>query len=274
MVATMTTLSTPFTFSQSALQDYSDCPRRFQLRYTYQLSWPAVDSEPVVDNERRQIEGQLFHRLVQQYFLGVPSENLSAMANTPNLERWWNNFKKEFEGSGELHPELTLSSPVSNHRLVAKYDLVAVQENKAIIYDWKTYAKRPRDEWMSARWQTRVYRSLLVQAGVHLNGGKLFEPEKIEMIYWYADFPSEPARFQYDTNQFKRDWAAVEKVVEGISALKNFPLTEDEKMCRFCVYRSYCNRGAQAGQMTEAESDMESEATFDLNFEQIGEIEF
>ena len=113
---------------------------------------------------------------------------------------------------------MTLSAPIGNHRLVAKYDLVAVQENKAIIYDWKTYAKRPRDEWMSARWQTRVYRSLLIQAGAHLNNGnKPFEPEQIEMIYWYADFPSDPTRFKYDANQFKRDWSAIEKVVEEIS---------------------------------------------------------
>ena len=270
----MTALPTPFTFSQSSLQDYADCPRRFQLRYIDQLSWPAVDTEPIIENERRQIEGQLFHRLVQQYLLGVPAEYLSMMANTPNLERWWNNFKRELGSLGESHPELTLSAPIGNHRLVAKYDLVAVQKNKATIYDWKTYAKRPRDEWMSARWQTRVYRSLLVQAGAHLNNGESFEPEQIEMIYWYADFPSEPTRFEYNANQFKRDWSAVGKIVGEISGAKEFPLTEDEKMCRFCVYRSYCNRGAQAGQLDEAEAEMESEATFDVNFEQISEIEF
>ena len=270
----MTALPTLFTFSQSSLQDYADCPRRFQLRYMDQLNWPAVDSEPVVENERRQIEGQIFHRLVQQYLLGVSSENLSRMANTPNLERWWNNFKKEFKGIGELHPELTLSSPIGNHHLVAKYDLVAVQDNKALIYDWKTYVKRPREEWMSARWQTRVYRALLVQAGAHLNSGKPFEPEQVEMIYWYADFPSEPTSFKYDANQFKRDGSAIKKVVEEISNAGEFPLTEDEKMCRFCVYRSYCNRGVQAGQIDEADAEMESEAAFDVNFEQISEIEF
>ena len=170
----MADLPTPFTFSQSSLQDYADCPRRFQLRYMDQLSWPAIDTEPVVENERRQIEGQIFHRLVQQYLLGVPSENLSRMANTPNLERWWNNFRKEFDSFDKLHPELTLSSPIGNHRLVAKYDLVAVQDDRATIYDWKTSAKRPRDEWMSARWQTRVYRALLVQAGAHLNNNNPF----------------------------------------------------------------------------------------------------
>jgi CRISPR/Cas system-associated exonuclease Cas4 (RecB family) len=270
----MTTLRTPFTFSQSSLQDYADCPRRFQLRYIDQLSWPAVDAEPVVENERRQIEGQLFHRLIQQYLLGVPSESISRMANTPNLERWWSNFKKEFGAFSEPHPELTLSAPIGNHRLVAKYDLVAIQNGKAIIYDWKTYAKRPRDEWMSARWQTRVYRALLVQAGAHLNNNNSFEPEQIEMIYWFADFPSEPTRSKYDANQFKRDWSAIEKIVEEISSAREFQLTEDEKMCRFCVYRSYCSRGAQAGQLNEAEAEMESEAAFDVNFEQIGEIEF
>jgi len=269
----MTDLPTPFTFSQSSLQDYADCPRRFQLRYIDQLNWPAVDSEPVLENEHRQMEGQLFHRLIQQQLLGVSTENLSAMANTINLERWWKNFNLDLSGF-ELHPELTLSSPIGNHRIVAKYDLVAVQNEKAVIYDWKTYAKRPRNEWMSARWQTRVYRSLLVQAGAHLNNSKLFEPEQIEMIYWYADFPSEPTRFQYDTNQYKRDWSAIEKVVQEISSAKEFPLTEDEKMCRFCVYRSYCNRGTQAGQIEEAEAEMESESAFDVNFEQISEIEF
>ena len=62
-----------FTFSQSSLQDYTDCPRRFQLRYIEQLKWPAVESEPVLDNERRQQEGQLFHRLVQQHRIGLPA---------------------------------------------------------------------------------------------------------------------------------------------------------------------------------------------------------
>ena len=228
----------------------------------------------MAENERRQLEGQIFHRLVQQYLLGLPAENLSRMANTPNLARWWNNFKQEFGSLGELHPELTLSSPIENHRLVAKYDLVAVQDNKATIYDWKTYAKRPHAEWMSARWQTRVYRALLVQAGAHLNNSNPFEPGQIEMIYWYADFPSDPTRFKYDANQFNRDWSAIQKVVKEISSSNEFPLAEDEKMCRFCTYRSYCNRGTQAGQIAEAETEMDSEAAFDVNFEQIGEIEF
>ncbi len=73
-------------------------------------------------------------------------------------------------------PKSNLSAPLGKHRLLAKYDLIAVQDGKATIYDWKTYRKRPRNEWLAARTQTRVYRALLVQAGAHLNKGQPFDP--------------------------------------------------------------------------------------------------
>jgi hypothetical protein len=40
------TLPYSFHFTQSSLQDYLDCPRRFQLRYVLDQPWPAVESEP------------------------------------------------------------------------------------------------------------------------------------------------------------------------------------------------------------------------------------
>ncbi len=270
-------LTAPFTFSQSSLQDYADCPRRFQLRYIEQLIWPAVESEPVVENEQRQVEGQIFHRLVQQHMLGLPAEKIQRLANSNDLERWWQNYLSadlKLEGYARF-AEAALSAPIGKHRLLAKYDLIAIaQDGHAIIFDWKTYTKRPRNEWLAIRWQTRVYRALLAQAGAHLNGGRPIVPERIEMVYWFADYPNDPARFIYDSNQFKRDWAAIEKVIDEISSAKKFALTEDEKMCRFCTYRSYCDRGKQAGTMDEAEAEMEAEYLFDVNFEQVGEIEF
>ena len=267
----------PFTFSQSSLQDYADCARRFQLRYIEQLNWPAVESEPVAENERRQIEGQLFHRLVQQHLLGIPVDRLAKLANTPDLERWWEHYIKSDMGiSGyEKHTELSLSSPIGENRLLAKYDLIAVKPGeKAIIFDWKTYAKRPRNDWLAARWQTRVYRATLVQAGAHLNNGKAFQPEQIEMIYWFADYPNDPARFPYDSKQFKRDWDGITKLTTEITSASAHPKTDDEPRCRFCAFRSYCNRGTTAGLIDEAEAEMEAEEFFDVNFEQIGEIAF
>ncbi len=268
-------LPSGFVFSQSSLQDYSDCPRRFQLRYVEQLQWPAVETEPVLENERRQKEGQLFHRLVQQHLLGLPEEKLSPMVNSPDLSRWWENYlgsKIDFSGY-TLHTEITLAAPVAPYRLLAKYDLVAVKPGeRGLIYDWKTYRKRPRDEWMASRFQTRVYRALWVVAGEYLNGGSPVLPDQIDMIYWYADYPSKPAHFPYSTAQFKHDWDTLTALISEIGNHRHFPLTDDEKKCAFCPFRSYCNRGEKAGTMEELE---ESELNgMDFNLEQIAEIEF
>jgi CRISPR/Cas system-associated exonuclease Cas4 (RecB family) len=266
-------LPIPFNFSQSSMQDYVDCARRFQLRYIEQLQWPAIETAPVLENERRQLEGQQFHRLVQQNLLGLPAEKLARLANTPGLARWWANFTEHFSLSSEykLYPEITLSAPVGKHRLIAKYDLIAVKDGHATIYDWKTYQKRPKDDWMASRLQTKVYRSLLVVAGAHLNGGKPFEPEQTEMIYWYADFPGEPSNFPYNAAQHKRDLDGLVKLIDEITAKQSFPLTDDEKKCSYCPYRSFCERGVMAGEGEDVEGEI---SDFDITLEQIQEIEF
>ncbi len=273
--------------SQSSLQDYMDCARRFQLRYVNRLAYPAIESEPALENEQHQREGEFFHRLAQQYLIGIPSEQVSRLANTPNLQRWWENFSNAkdllgLENLTGLYPEATLSAPLGNFRLLAKYDLIALKENKAVIYDWKTYRKRPRNEWLAARMQTRVYRALLVHAGAHFNGGTPFEPEQIEMVYWFAEYPNDPARFAYTSAQYKRDWDLLLKLADEIhNALRQaqddaslYPLTDDATRCLYCPYRSYCERGVRAGDADQAKLETEADELFDVNFEQIGEIAF
>jgi len=268
------------TLSQSSLQDYIDCAKRFELRYLERLSYPAVESEPTLENEKHQQEGAYFHRMVQQYLVGVPAEQITRIANSVNLQRWWENFLNAKDLLGfenltglDICPEATLSAPLGNYRLLAKYDLIAIQNDKITIYDWKTYRKRPRNEWLATRMQTRVYRALLVHAGAHLNGGQPFEPEQIEMVYWFADFPDEPARLAYTSAQYKRDWNTLVKLADEIQSASSYPLTDDTTKCNYCPYRSYCDRGVRAGNMEQAEAETEAEELFDVNFEQIGEIE-
>jgi hypothetical protein len=267
-----------------------DCAQRFKLRYLDRLSYPAVETEPALENEKHQQEGEYFHRLVQQHLIGIPAEQVAKFANTPTLQKWWENFQtsrdlaglREIQGrqsekaggpSG-LYPEANLSAPLGSYRLLAKYDLISIGDDKVTIYDWKTYRKRPRNEWLSARMQTRVYRALLVQAGSHLNKGQPFEPEQIEMVYWFADFPDDPARFAYTSLQFSRDWDSLRRLSDELATAASFPLTEDRQKCLFCTYRSYCERGVQAGDMDQAEAERDAEELFDVNFEQIGEIAF
>jgi len=275
-----------FSFSQSSLQDYADCPRRFQLRYIEQLTYPANEFEQAIENEKHQLEGQKFHRLIQQYLIGIPKENLTKMANTPNLERWWENFLSysptNLTNIAGMHPEVTLSAPLGKFRLLAKYDLIAFKDDKVFIYDWKTYRRRPRNEWLSARWQTRVYRALLIAAGTKFNVGRPITPKRCEMVYWFANFPGEPSIFPYSDIQYKRDWDALITLTKEIksgfddstSLTTGFPQTENRNTCIYCPYRSYCDRGVQAGDFENIDAEMEVDVSFDVKFEQIGEIEF
>ena len=273
---TMADLEQLFTFSQSSLQDYADCPRRFQLRYLERLPWPAVETEPASEVENRQRDAQLFHRLVQQHMLGLPAAMLAPLADSTNLKRWWQNFVSGGPdvGAHALHTERSLVAPLGEHRLVAKYDLVAVRGGEAVIYDWKTHARRPQDAALAARWQTRVYRAMMVKAGAALNGGSLFDPGHVSMIYWFAEFPSQPALMQYDRQQSTRDWSAIKSLSSEIVSAREFPLTEDVRHCRFCTYRSLCERSVSAGSWRDAEDQTASSIEESIDFEQIGEIEF
>ena len=81
------------TLSQSSLQDYMDCAQRFKLRYLDRLSYPAAETEPTLENEKHQQEGEYFHRLIQQHLIGIPAEQIAKFANTADLQRWWSNFQ-------------------------------------------------------------------------------------------------------------------------------------------------------------------------------------
>jgi CRISPR/Cas system-associated exonuclease Cas4 (RecB family) len=279
-----------FQFSQASLQDFVDCRRRFQLRYLQRLPWPAVESEPILENERTMRQGAEFHHMIQQHLLGIPAERLSARLEEDDeqveeLRRWWGHYlaqrPAQSEASARRYVEVGLAAPLGEYALLAKCDLVVVQPGgEALIFDWKTARRKPRRAWLAARLQTRIYPYLLVRAGAHLNAGQPFSPEQVEMRYWFSDFPDAPERFPYSREQYQADEAYLLGLVAEVARQDPkgiFPLTQDESRCRFCVYRSLCDRGVEAGrrEQQEAEFDSGSDPTaFDLDFDQIAEIEF
>jgi hypothetical protein len=270
-----------FSFSQHSLQDYTDCPRRFSLRYLEHLAWPAIEAEPVTEHERLMRVGSAFHLMVHQHLLGVPLERLTPMASDPGLGLFWENYRQSLPGnvSGNRFPEATLALPFAGYSLTAKYDLVVVSDQgKATIFDWKTADRLPKREWLASRLQTRVYRFVLLNAGHVLNGGKGFAAEDIEFVYWYAGFPDQPFRFAYNAKLAAEDDDLLSGRVAEIAAggRGDFPMTADVRQCRFCVYRSYCERGEAAGDVGDLEDLAEAGQTspVDLDFDQVAEIEF
>ncbi|MBN1135129.1 MAG: PD-(D/E)XK nuclease family protein [Anaerolineae bacterium] len=268
-----------FRFSQGNLQDYVDCQRRFQLRYVLMQPWPALITEPALEAERHMQRGADLHHLAHQHALELDAGRLEATIHDEVLARWWRTYL--------AHPppdlpetvrraEMVLAAPLAGYRLVAKYDLLAVEPGaRLVVVDWKAVLNRPSRATLASRLQTRVYRYLAVKAGAAFNGGHVPHPEQVEMIYWFAEFGGAIERFPYSADQYAADEGYLAGLVIEIAAHSEpiWPLTPDERRCRFCNYRSLCERGAVAAFLDDLEDDLEpSEVTIDL--EQIAEVAF
>lgn len=278
----------PFQFTQSNLQDYLTCQRRFELRHLRRLNWPAVETAPIHEAERRMQLGSQFHRLIQQHLMGMPEANLTDlvagladMIESPELGQMWQNYLAHrppllADESVQLYPEMTLSTIVAGFRLLAKYDLLAFlpgDEPQIMIVDWKTTVRRPPAERLRQQAQSRVYPFVLVEAGQRLNQQQPISPDSVTMWYWFANTPQQPEIISYSTAQYAQDKAYLTDLISQIASTDTFPLTNDEKACRYCVYRSYCDRGQSAGPLDEFDDDLEM-AELTLDWEQISEIAY
>jgi len=272
-----------FDFSQSNLKDYLDCPYRFYLRYILHTKWPALLVDDALEFESRGKTGARFHRLIQQYLLGIPESRLDEIAKAdpnPSLSEWWEDFLEFVPPhlEGQKHVEMTLSTRLGDHRLVAKYDLILIQAEKLMIFDWKTSSKMPKKAWLLDRVQTKLYRLILAQGGGSLSTNGDTNPEAITMNYWFAANPSALVSLPYNEKSYHEDIAFFDEIIREILDRKeeNFYRTTDLNKCRYCVYRSHCDRGIEAGDLESFESFNVDEEDFELelDFDEIQEVEF
>jgi len=282
----MSELPENFLFSQTSLQNWLTCQRRFELLYLRRLAYPAPETSDQLAYEVQMERGEAFHHLAHQDLVGIEREVLARRIDDEVIAGWWARYAAS--GLDELperrYAEIELTAPLGGHRLVGKYDLLAVEAGeKMVIVDWKTSQKRPNRATLEARMQTLLYPYLLVEGGAYYNGGEPIAPEQVEMVYWFTNYPAQPERFGYDAAQHERTHERLVEIVGAIAAERAFPKvpeTEKENICRFCNYRSLCWENVAAGALVEmfagaAEDDNEADLfDFEIDLDQIAEIEF
>ena len=199
-----TQLPEHFMFSQTSLQNWLTCRRRFQLLYLQQLAYPAPETSDQLTFEQHMANGEQFHHLVHQHQAGIAPEVLEQHIENEAVQVWWERYLSGgLDGlPKQREAEVQLTAPLGDYRLVAQYDLLAVEPGeRVVIVDWKTAQKRPRREHLQQRMQTLLYPYLMVEGGAYYNGGQPIQPEQVEMVYWFTNFPLQPERFQYDAAQ-------------------------------------------------------------------------
>jgi len=270
-----------FFFSQAKLEEYRTCRRRFYWRYIQELPCPAQVAEPAQEFEHLGKMGWLFHQSVRQLLCGIPPEQVKAFIKDEN---WLEQFQQhiypmvnpiDWEAKCAVYaPEVLLAMRIGEFPLVAKYDLLMITvEGQAQIWDWKTSHALPAYRQLVAKLQSVIYPLVLAQGGHKAKTA----PEKIQMMYWFANFPSEMMSISYNEDKMQREMEWITQMIAEIATAteEHFIMTEDERKCRVCVYRSLCARGEKAGQFTDEMIDLDEEGwVAELDLEQILEIGF
>lgn len=242
----------PLRLSQTQLNLLSACPRKFQQLYLEQLAAPI---DP--DQHERQSQGQRFHRLMQQWQLGLPVEPM--LQEDPQLQRWFTTFQAAAAEILRLSDGDSLRSQASEHTrtlvigdylLTVVYDLLLIGDHSAKILDWKTYGRPRRIDQLLQNWQTRLYLYVLAETS-------RFAPADLAIVYWFfqgAD-ATEPlptpqsVTIAYDADkheQTRRDLTTLlQQLSEWLASYQHgvaFPQVQQLEMCEACSFAIRCDR--------------------------------
>ena len=106
--------------------------------------------------------------------------------------------------------------------------------------------------------------------------GDTFSPDQIKMVYWQVNSPEAPIVFDYSNDAYRADELYLEKLVSEILTFEpgDFLKTSDQRRCKFCNYRSLCDRGDLAGPLSEFDENQESRGLeeFNIDLNSIDEI--
>jgi hypothetical protein len=244
--------------SQGKLNILETCARKFKLSYLDNLSSPISPEQ-----QERMEWGRQFHLLMQQRELGLPVDVL--LAGNPEM-------KQCYEALMDTVPDILNSNNLEERSLfreaehsrilsldgceiVVVYDLLVEQEDRAQIFDWKTYPLAKDRSHLQNNWQTRLYPFVLAETSD-------YQPEQISMTYWFvqsvagsnrkSDRQMTPQKlfFQYDRRQHEqtrqdldRRVAELTEWLENYSSESSFPkVAEDSKVCQFCPFARRCDR--------------------------------
>ncbi len=253
-------LPSTFHFTQSNLQDYVDCARRFQLRYVDNQAWPGVQAEPLLEHERFLERGSRFHRLVERHQLGLDPVTLESAIDDPQVLNWWRSylqFTDLHQLEGRRYPEFTLTAELEGYRFSATYDLLVVlPDHSVMIFDWKTYRRLPESRFLEQRVQTRLY-MLVAALSAERFLGRVLDLSGLRIVFWCVSDPTAPVEFTYSQRCFDQDRSFFRRVVDSIyqrSVDDVWPLVADDVFCRYCLFRSLCGRGVEGGDLDEISS--------------------
>ncbi|MBK1990297.1 PD-(D/E)XK nuclease family protein [Sphaerospermopsis aphanizomenoides BCCUSP55] len=242
MLSTSTQL---FRLSQGHLSLLAACPRKFQHTYLEQLITP---SDP--QQTENQTLGSRFHLLMQQQEMGLPIN--SFLQTDAQLQKWMTSLAQN--APEILSPDTNIHTfresehyrtlQIQDYVLTVIYDLLIADNEKAQIFDWKTYPQPPKRSTLAKNWQTRLYMYVMAETST-------YSLENISMTYWFvqAKGKTKNIQFSYDTKQHAHIGnqlnQLLNKLTNWLDNYQNgqpFPQVGESKTCDCCQFAKRCDR--------------------------------
>lgn len=230
-----------FYFTQSNLQDFVDCPRRFYLRHLIRQPWPSPLAQPQSTVEEAIRRGEIFHRLVERHQRGIVMDTLKrSVEDKAPLPEWLDRYQQKLTAIGSVERrwvEVDLSAALGEHPLRAKFDLIIHQANILHAIDWKT-GRLPSKNLLKNRMQTVLYLYVLYHRAKSLLAAR---PEVIKLEYvGVAD--GKNYVFTVDSASVTNYAERIQQCIDAVFQ-SDFAKVDDWQPCKFCLYRGLCERG-------------------------------
>ena len=200
----------PQRITQAHLRVLDREPHRFEGLYLDGVELPTL-----AGNWSALERGKQFHQLLQQQEMGLP---IQAMVDAdPELGRYFQAFASYPPPllAGQRRSEYPLAMPFQGVQLYGIVDLLVEAGDRAQIVDWKTYWRSPDSATLANDWQTRLYLFLLAET-------RDYEPERLSMLYWFSEQPSQWVEVSYDADTHAQNRAAIGESIESLKQWLQF----------------------------------------------------
>lgn len=240
--------------SQDQLNLLSTCPRQFQYQYLDQLG-----ALPLPEQQQQLLWGSQFHRLVQQAELGLPIQSLvqSDFRLQACFQAWVEQVLQTLPQTVWRQSEHPRTLEFGENSLVVIYDMLVLEDDRAQILDWKTYARPRNPQLLAQNWQTRLYLYVLAETSD-------YQPEQLSMTYWFLPPPSQPGQsvtptpltFPYSESHHTQTHQDLTRLLQQLqqwlqSYSQDFPVCPESGFpqveqalghCQHCSFTSRCQR--------------------------------
>lgn len=236
-----------FIYSQNSINTYKSCPIKFKYKYIDKINWKFDDIGSREYYEGLKL-GREFHLICERYFSNIPLGIDDK--NKDKFGRYIDKIKVliPINQKSIYLPEYEIRYKLNEDIIIAKYDLIIINQENIEVWDWKTENKKINYKNVESRMQTIVY-MLLAKEVIPKIYNLNINAENIKMKYYQPEFDDKPTIISYTEEKHNINKEKIKEYIKMIKETKysegdkefRFELIKNNKHCKFCEFNKLCN---------------------------------